>query len=319
MQSTSPLVSVIVCVYNAGEYLRPSLVSLLAQTYRNLEILVLDDGSTDGCMETIADVRDDRMQIFRQENHGKPATMNRALGMMKGEFYAVHDADDLSHPQRIELQLAALLSHPNVAAAYCGHELILDGKRVAPTGRFKDIAACKQDIDDFRMPGHDPTGMYRWSLVRDYRYDPTLFLGEGFDYILRIGEQHPMIAVGECLYTYRIHRESITKRNPELREKLVHEVLKRTCARRGIDYTERFPESESRRKRQNRDFDNNLAAHFMDSVCDLRRCGAISASLLTGLECIRLHPLDLHYHKAFLYAISPRWLIRRVRRNGYSP
>lgn len=310
---TTPLVSVIICVYNAGQYLRPSIQSILSQTYRNLEVLIIDDGSTDAAMETIRDLTDPRIRWFEHANRGKPATMNRAIELMKGEFYAIHDADDLSHPRRVELQLACMLENPDVAAVYCGHELILNGRRVAPTSRFKDRAACRQDIDSFRMPGHDPTGMYRVSLVKDFRYDPTLFLGEGFDYIMRIGEQHPMMAVGECLYTYRIHLQSITKRNPELREKLVHEVLRRTCARRGLDYMRSFPPAKNRRRRQNRDFDNNLAANFMDSVVDLRDAGRYAEAFRTGLMCVRLQPTDPHYYKALLYSVLPAAIRRTLR------
>jgi glycosyltransferase involved in cell wall biosynthesis len=314
---TEPLVSAIVCVYNAGPYLRAAIDSLVAQTYKNLEILVLDDGSTDGCMSVMKEFTDPRIRVFAQENHGKPATMNRALDeIVRGDFYIIHDADDLSHPRRVEAQLSCMLENPDVAGVFSGHELILDGHHVAPTSRFKDAATCKREIDNFIMPGHDPTAMYRMSLVGDYRYEPTFFLGEGFDYILRVGERYPMMSVGECLYSYRIHLESITKSNPDLREKLVHEVLRRACARRGIDYASRFGH-EFGRKRSNRDFDNNLAAHFMDSACDLRRNGNFFASVQTGLNCVWLHPFDFHYHKALVYSLSPRWFIRKVRRNGH--
>src|ERR1700733_3555257 len=104
--TNNPLVSVIMCVYNAGSYLLPAVQSVLAQTYQTIELLIVDDGSTDGCMECIQKIEDPRIRIIRQKNKGKPAAMNVALAEMRGEFYALNDADDLSHPRRIELQLA---------------------------------------------------------------------------------------------------------------------------------------------------------------------------------------------------------------------
>jgi glycosyltransferase involved in cell wall biosynthesis len=319
IQTSAPLVSVVVCVFNAGEYLRPSIESLLAQTYENLEILIVDDGSTDGCIESIKCLADPRMRILRQENRGKPAAINLALDQVGGEFYALHDADDLSASSRIERQLEALISNPDLACVFCGNDLILGNRHMAPLFRTKDRTLCRRDIERFRMPGHDPTAMYRMSLVRGIEYATDLPIVEGFDYILRVGERFPMMVVGECLYSYRIHPASVTKRNPELRDRLVREVLRRACERRGLDFDKSFPKQSRRAGSGHRSCDNNLAAHFMESVCDLRRMGKFRKSIRAGLECMQLHPFDLHYHKALFYAIAPSWIIDKVRRNALFP
>ena len=80
----SELVTVVICVYNAGDFLRPAVESVLNQTYTHLEVLIVDDGSTDGCLSTIQDLHDPRIRILRQENRGKPSAMNYALSEMKG-------------------------------------------------------------------------------------------------------------------------------------------------------------------------------------------------------------------------------------------
>jgi len=301
-----PLVSVIVCVYNAGPYLRPAVESLLLQTYSNLEILLVNDGSTDGCVDSLADIDDPRLRIIHQQNKGKPAAMNLALDEARGHFYAISDADDLSHPQRIAKQVAAMKAYPDVAAVYCGHELIIDDRQIAPTFRAKDFAACRRDIDRFLMPAHDPTGMYRISSVGDVRYDPHLPIVEGFDYMLRVGERSPMMVLGECLYTYRIHWESVTKKNPALRNRLVLEVLRRACARRGLDFEACLAcDLQQRTGGTNAERDNGIAAHCMESACDLKHAGRRWEALRVGLQCVRLHPFDFHYHKALIYAATP--------------
>ncbi|WP_407180103.1 glycosyltransferase family 2 protein [Bradyrhizobium sp. STM 3562] len=312
----SPLVSVIMCVYNAGQYLRPSLLSMLSQTYQNLEIIIIDDGSTDGCFASVADLlTDPRVRIRRQQNATRPVALNRALDLVRGEFYAIQDGDDISHPARIEKQVAVLLKHPELAAVFCGNDLIMDERTLAPTFPSKSIDDCRRDIEAFRMPAHDPTGIFRMSLVGDFRYEPSLPFVEAVDYILRVGEQHPMQVLGECLYSYRIVNTSVTRRDPTKREQAVQSALRDACMRRGLEYDRAFPQRAST-KSKNSVLDNNLAAHFIASVLDQRtRCNRWGA-LKTAWQCAQLHPFDSHYYKALVYAAAPEKVISLIRRAG---
>ena len=268
-----PLVSVIICVYNAGEYFRPSLMSILNQTYSNLEILIVDDGSTDGCIETVEDLlADSRVRLFRQANGTKPVALNRALDQAHGEFYAVHDADDFSHPRRIERQVQALLDQPHLAAAFCRHHLIINGKPMAPTFAPRSKSECLRAIEAFKLPAHDPTAMYRMSLVRNDQYDPSLPVVEGLDYILRVGEERPMMVIGECLYGYRILMSSVTRRDPTATQDLVAKALAKACQRRGLDYAQVFPNGPfDPRQSKRRLLDNNTASFFIDSVLEQKQ------------------------------------------------
>jgi glycosyltransferase involved in cell wall biosynthesis len=315
--SDSPLVSIVMSVYNAGEYLRPAILSIVGQTYQNLDIIIIDDGSTDGCFSTIEDLlADSRIRVFHQANATKPAAMNRALDLVRGQFYAIQDADDVSDPTRIEKQVCALLTRPQLAAVFCGDELVMNGKSMAPLFAQKWEADCKRDIDAFRMPALDPTGMFRMSLVGGLRYEVSLPIAETFDYILRVGERHPMIVLGECLYGYRVLPTSLTRRDAFRREQLVTDALRRACARRGIPYDQAFPQEARRGPRsQNSFMDNNLAAHFVHSVIDQCRAGRRWGAFQTGWDCVRLHPLDPHYYKALVYALASPHVVAYVRRN----
>jgi glycosyltransferase involved in cell wall biosynthesis len=304
-----PLVTVVMCVYNAGEYLRPSLLSIIGQTYQNLDILIIDDGSTDGCFSFVEDLlTDHRVRVFHQANSTKPVALNRALDEIRGEFYAIQDADDISHSERIEKQIHAMVNLPELGAVFCGNELIIDGRSVAPLFAYKAEADCKRELDAFRMPAHDPTGMFRMRLVGHLRYDPSLQVAETFDYILRIGEQCPMIVLGECLYGYRILPGSLTRRDPAWREQFVVKALKRACDRRSLEYARVFPDGpRGHQPSRNSMSDNNIAAYFINSVLDQRRANHRAGAIKTGWECVRLHPLDPHYYKALIYAlVSPR-------------
>ena len=200
----SPLVSVVTCVYNAGEYLRPSVLSIVNQTYRNLDIIIVDDGSTDGCLDTITDLIDDRrIRVVRQENATRPVALNRALDLVQGEFYAIQDADDICKPTRIHKQVEAMLARPELAAVFCGYWLLTNGKSMAPLLASKGEAECKADIDALRIPAHDATGMFRMSIFRNMRYDSSLPFVEAFDYVLRVGESHPIMVLGDRLMDTR--------------------------------------------------------------------------------------------------------------------
>lgn len=313
---SNPLVSVVVCTYNAGAYLRPSVESLLSQSYRTLEILIVDDGSTDGSVEALrCAINDPRIRWHYQSNAGKPAALNRAMTLLQGQYYVIHDADDISHPKRIKRLVAAMEANQDLAAVYSGHEVIVHGRAMAPRARHKSPTDCERDIASFRMPAHDPTGMYRVDLLRDLEYDESLPVVEGYDYILRVGERWPMMVLGECLYGYRIHPESVTRSNPDRRDRLVAEVIRRACVRRGIDYDVSRSEQSARRMRRTRDGEKyGLAAHFIESAVDLRRAGQKADAFRTAWQAICLDPRSFDYYKPMLYSIIPPRVLNRLRR-----
>lgn len=307
----APLVSVIICAHNAGRYLRPSLQSVLDQSYQNLEVIVVDDGSTDGSTAFLDEVKDERVRVMRQENSGKSVALNCALDCIAGKYYAIHDADDLSSPLRFERQVEHLETEPDLGAVFCGHELLLENRRCAPRFRPKNCASCKADIETFRMPAHDPTVMYRTAMVKGFRYEPLLRIGQGYDYILRVGEQFPMAVIGECLYSYRIHQRSMTKTDPDKRADYILQVLERACERRSVPFDEQF--SREQWLRQNTSDDNGLAANFIESAVDLRDAGQLREAIRTGLLCAAQEPLHANYYKALAYVLMPERLRRVLR------
>jgi glycosyltransferase involved in cell wall biosynthesis len=311
----SPLVSIVTCVYNAGDYLRPSVLSIVNQTYRNLDIVIVDDGSTDGCLDTITDLLDDkRIRVFRQANATRPVALNRALALVQGEFYAIQDADDISKPTRIQQQLTVMLSRPDLAAVFCGYWLLVNGKSIAPLFASKGETECKADIDAFRIPAHDATGLFRMSLIRNMRYDASLPYVEALDYLLRIGENHPMMVLGDCLYGYRMHPNSLTQSDPHPRDRMITKMLERACERRGQPYTRTFPQGRPRKYRSSNSLlDNNIASVFVVSVLSQRQTSRRWGAVKTGLHCARLHPFDPYYYKALVYALVPTRLLCFIR------
>lgn len=314
-----PLVTVIIPVYNAGCFLRPAVESIVAQTHRNLEIIIVDDGSTDGCLAGIDDIRDDRIVLVRQPNGGKSLAMNNALGRMRGDFWCIQDADDLSYPERIERQLNALLAETDLAAVYTGTDVLMDGRVFAPTFREKSRSFCREEIERFRIPAHDATGLYRVESLGGMEFDPSLRIGQGVDFMFRVGERHPVRVLGRCLYSHRVNRSSTTHRSAARNVEHVNRLMEKACARRGLDF-ERFrrPSPPPRARFAHRDVDT-IVPYAIESVKQLKTVGRCGEAWRTAWISARLHPLDPFYYKPLLHLLAPataaRWIgsIRRHR------
>jgi len=110
----APLISVIVPVYNAERYVAQSLQSILNQSIGDLELIVIDDGSTDNSAAVIEKIKNTRLHLHKQANAGMAAALNKGISLAKGKFIARQDADDISLPDRFEKQLVYLSAHPGV-------------------------------------------------------------------------------------------------------------------------------------------------------------------------------------------------------------
>ena len=137
-----PLVSVIVPAYNAEQFIARTLLSVLNQTYKNLEILVIDDGSKDRTVEIVEQIakKDSRVVLLRQPNFGVAKARNLAIENAKGEYIAPIDADDIWYPQKIEKQIEVFLnSEPSVGLVYTWSVLIDESDRI--TNRSDEISS----------------------------------------------------------------------------------------------------------------------------------------------------------------------------------
>ncbi|MGH8050654.1 MAG: glycosyltransferase family 2 protein [Arenimonas sp.] len=113
----NPLVSVIIPCYNAERWVLETLESVKKQTYENIEIIIVNDGSTDKSAELIRSFQFPSIRVFEQENKGQTAALNAGLALANGDFVQYLDADDLLHPDKIEIQVKRLLQNPGCIAS----------------------------------------------------------------------------------------------------------------------------------------------------------------------------------------------------------
>jgi glycosyltransferase involved in cell wall biosynthesis len=128
MKQKEPLVSVIIPAYNAAAYVREAVDSALAQTYKNIEIIVVDDGSTDATRKILEPYAAKKsITYIHQENRGLSGARNTGIKKSRGEFIALLDSDDIFLPKKIERQVADFAAHPDCGVSYCNIAHFYDG------------------------------------------------------------------------------------------------------------------------------------------------------------------------------------------------
>lgn len=133
MSSERPLVSVVLPVYNGARYLKEAIDSVLAQTLRDFELIIIDDGSVDESAAIVKTYADARIRFFQQPNHGLAATLNRGIALAAGEFIARQDQDDICFPERFRKQVDFLKAHPQVGMVGTCAEILAESQK---TGRM---------------------------------------------------------------------------------------------------------------------------------------------------------------------------------------
>lgn len=238
-QAGRPLVSVVMAARNASETIESALVSLLEQTYDRLEIIVIDDGSDDDTVARVTRANDPRIQVLRAATSGGAAhARNHGLARARGDYITFHDADDVSHPERIERQLAALIANPEARVCVCnGRRVDRTGRPVAINGRRDRKALISMmfprrvliDLGYF-LPypvGEDSEYFERIKLVYDARtelrlYTPLYFAGFHPGSLLFSHGETELEAPGDVR-----HRPSAEARACRDRARLFHESIRR--------------------------------------------------------------------------------------------
>lgn len=209
-----PKVSVILPAYNAEKYINEAVDSILAQTFRDFELIVINDCSRDRTEELLLAYTDPRLVYLKNEvNLGVAGTLNKGLSVAKGEYIARMDADDISLPQRFEMQVAYLDAHPDTAVLGTALERFGEGIP-SQIRRFSAApAAMKADLL-FACGLAHPSVMMRRQVVADLGgYDRAYEGLEDYELWCRVAREHAVTALDTVLLRYRVHPQQVTK-NP---------------------------------------------------------------------------------------------------------
>ncbi|KZE63415.1 hypothetical protein AWM68_15480 [Fictibacillus phosphorivorans] len=223
------LISVVMAVYNAECYVEEAINSILNQTYKNLELIIVNDGSTDRSYEILESIKDERVKIIHQEkNQGAAYCLNVGVKHASSSWIAIQDADDLSMPNRIEEQVKYVMKHPEIASVGTFIKCIHGKEEIS------------QDILEWEAEGHCASTDYlfenrfcanyichgssmfsRAVFERIGGYNPEYKIAYDYDLWMRMMEILPIHKLPKVLYQYRIYFDSLSRVN---RQDTVDEV-----------------------------------------------------------------------------------------------
>jgi glycosyltransferase involved in cell wall biosynthesis len=302
--STSPLVSVIIPCYNGEAYIEETITSALWQTYQNIEILVIDDGSTDG---SAAIVEKFPVRYIRQENRGLTPTRNRGVRESRGSYIVFLDADDRLMPEAIETGLRMLTQNPDCSMAVGDHCFISgNGSHLAPSQkpfltRYHFEALLRSNFIEMIS-----SVMFRKDVLEKVGgFDTSLRVAEDYDLYLRIARDHAICCHRAVVAEYRWH-QSNASHNSELMLTMTLQVLQSHArhARRNFRHTLAYLTGLRSWRKQ---YGRQLASELFRSYSRLRP-EVLRRKLLTLLNYYPQGFLIL-----FLYNLNPKLDKRNVQ------
>ena len=224
------LISVIIPMYNIKDYIEECLDSVINQTYKNLQIVLVDDGSNDGT-EKICDLyaqKDKRREVIHKKNNGVSSARNTALEHVKGEYIVFVDSDDFIAENEIEVLLRECKEN-NADMAIAGVHDIRNGELSNKSIPIKTVLDNEEGLKEFFKEKYFIcvvwNKMYKKSLIDKERFDETLRIAEDFEFLYRIMKKAKKVALNttEIVYFYRIRTGSLMRE--KYNEKFENEIL----------------------------------------------------------------------------------------------
>lgn len=212
----SPAISVVLPVYNGSRFLRESIDSILAQTFREFEVILIDDGSTDRTPAIAAEYaeKDPRIMVHRQENRGQVAAMRLGVDMARSDLIARIDADDKAFPRRFERQVEYMEMNSDVVMVG-GQAIVIDeeGELVEVANRPTTRELCADALAIGNCFSHSAVTFRRSAYYECGGYQSSYAPAEDYDLFLRLSEVGGVTNLGTTVVAYRYHRENMSLSN----------------------------------------------------------------------------------------------------------
>ena len=233
-----PLISVIMPVYNAEKFLRKSLQSILDQSISDFEVIVINDGSTDGSLSIASEIAevDQRLRVISRENRGIVHSLNEGIELTDSAFIARMDSDDVAYQDRLSKQITVMRDRP---------ECVLNGTQTRLIDAFDRNIVCFSEPTDHRgiddrnlqgqtLPCHPTVMMRRAALDKVGYYRKEFELAEDLDLFLRLAEVGKIAIVPKVLLDFRLHLDSISNKKKIDQHQMMRKAAEEAARRRNI-------------------------------------------------------------------------------------
>lgn len=215
----SPKISVIIPLYNHEQYIAEAVHSVLIQTFGDIELIIINDGSTDGSESVVKGIQDPRIRYFSQGNQGAPRSINRGIGLARGEYIGILNSDDAYYPERLSECLSVLEANPSLAATFSQVECVDSGG-----GHLRNVGR-----DDYCWKDRDPGTSFqgeknivfdllagnfllttsnlfcRKTVFAESGYFRNLRYTHDYEFFLRLCQGYGTTVIEKPLVRYRIH------------------------------------------------------------------------------------------------------------------
>lgn len=190
-----PFFTIIIPTYNRANTIRRPIDSILAQTFANWELIVVDDGSTDETKEIIESYNEKRIQYVWQENQERSIARNHGISLAKGEWICFQDSDDEYLPEHLQVLNEAIIQYPEFSVIRTGLFVYNNGTLASKSG----TESLKYDQFPFECFS---TAAFHFKLLNEIQFNPRFFINEDFHFLLKIGLNHKMKVLDEWTGIY---------------------------------------------------------------------------------------------------------------------
>lgn len=324
-QSRASKVSVVMATYNAKGYLREAIESVLNQTFKDFEFVIIDDGSTDETIDIIKSYKDPRIRLYKKNHRGLIASLNEGIKLARGEYIARMDADDISEPERFERQVGFLGDHPECAVVGTTIEVIdLEGSSLGVEPEPLSHPDIMRGLIVRNVLAHGSVMMRKTTIGELGGYDSSAKYVEDYDLWMRVIRKHRMANLPQVLYKWRLNPEGVSltktdeqRRNAQLIQKREWNYYKERSLLSRATFREVFRKRRKRHPedlfwRKRRGTLSEIYARFGTSYLSDGNCFAALRELS---QAIILSPF--RFIRLILVFITPkpfRWVLRRSLR-----
>lgn len=203
-----PLVSIIMPMYNALPFAKDAIASILGQSFRDFELLIIDNGSTDGSLEYVESISDSRVRVLQERERGAGRALTAGIFAGRGELLAVMDADDVAHPDRIRTEVEFLQAHPDIILVGTRFAFLVGSAIIPVPPQPKEHEAIRRALMEGRPVICNPSTMFRADIAKTLGGHQLPGPGHDVDFFLRMTEVGKVANIPALLHYYRLHAAS---------------------------------------------------------------------------------------------------------------